>query len=140
MGSLLIESIDPGVQLETTASCLEFLLVSFCQHFQLTGREAAGLLTQGGKYLAHVLAKGFKGNSQPVVAWYQTLHSQVPHLAQLIQAEAANDSVQLVLATLKSGFISKDLATAAWCCRVLAALGAALAERPTADRLGVVCV
>lgn len=67
-GALFIESIDAEKPLEKSDSCLEFLLISFCKHFALKPKQAAGLLTQGGKYLTHVIAKGLRGKHQPIVS------------------------------------------------------------------------
>ena len=110
-GSLYIESIKADKTLDSTDSCLEFLLVSFCKHFSLRPKQAAGLLTQGGKYLAYVIAKGLKGKHGPIILWYQEIYGFISHLLKLISLEEANGSVPLMLASLKSGFNSKSLET-----------------------------
>ena len=66
--SLYIDSIDPNKLLEQCQNCLEYLLVSFCKHFSLRPKQSAGLLTQSGKYLSHVVSKGLKGKHEPIIA------------------------------------------------------------------------
>lgn len=128
-GALFIEAIDPSRSLATASSCLEFLLLSFCQHFGLKPKQAAGLLTQGGKYLAHIIAKGLRGKYEPVVAWYQAVYSNEKQLMTVVMKEEANGSVNLILSTLRPGFFSKNFETAQWTCRLFARLGADFLER-----------
>ncbi|CAG9312103.1 unnamed protein product [Blepharisma stoltei] len=127
-GALFIESIDAERALDKSETCLEFLLTSFCKHFQLKPKQAAGLLTQGGKYLAHVIAKGLRGKHNPIVTWYQSIYANIRHLVKLIAQEEANGSINLILSSLKSGFISKHIETALWCCRLFAKLGSDFLE------------
>lgn len=131
-GALFIESILPSKNLDETDSCLEFLLVSFCKHFKLKPKQAAGLLTQGGKYLSHVLAKGVRGKHDLVVAWYQEIFSSARHLVKLIAKEEANGSVNLILSSLKTGLISRSVDTSNWCCRLFVKLGLELTENDMA--------
>ena len=65
-GALYIESLDPRRSLQDTDTCLEFLLLSFCQNFDILPKQAAGLLTQGNKFLAHIIVKGLKGDHLPI--------------------------------------------------------------------------
>jgi hypothetical protein len=131
--TLFIESILPSKNLHETETCLEFLLVSFCKHFKLKPKQAAGLLTQGGKYLAHVLAKGVRGKHDLVVAWYQEIFSNARHLVQLIAKEEANGSLSLILSALKTGLVSRSVDTCNWCCRLFAKVGLELAENDMAN-------
>lgn len=128
-GALFIEALDPSRSLATASSCLEFLLLSFCQHFGLKPKQAAGLLTQGGKYLAHIIAKGLRGKYEPVVAWYQAVYSNEKQLMIVVMKEEASGSVNLILSTLRPGFFSKNFETAQWTCRLFARLGADFLER-----------
>lgn len=127
-GSLFIELIQSEKNLEDCETCLEFLLVSFCKYFSLKPNQAAGLLTQNGKYLSHVIHKGLKGSYYPVIDWYKGLYSDLPHLVQLVSREEANDSIPLMLSSLRSGFVSKNLDTVLWCCRLFSRLGSDLIE------------
>jgi len=51
----------------------------------------------GNKYLAHVLAKGIKGNFEPIVDWYKSLYGNTKHLLQLVLKEESTGSVPLIL-------------------------------------------
>jgi hypothetical protein len=64
-----IESLDPERPLAEAESSLEFLILSFCHNFNLIPKQAAGLLTQSNKILAHIAAKGLKGDFEPIVMW-----------------------------------------------------------------------
>ena len=107
-GALYIETIDPKRDLNLSNSCLEFLILSFCQSFEIQPKQAAGLLTQGNKFLAHILVKGLKGNHEKVQNWYSLLISRFHKIKQLIQSEIEKGSLSLVLNAAKPGFISKQ--------------------------------
>lgn len=128
-GALFIESIDPMKALTSTKTCLEFLIVSFSHHFSLKPKQAAGLMTQGGKYLAHIIVKGLKGQYAPVVAWYQAVFAALKHLIGLVVKEEVNGSVSFLLSTLRPGFLSRSLEVAQWTCRVFSRLGKDLQEK-----------
>lgn len=113
-----IDSLNPSSQLSESQNCLEFLLLSFCRTFSLEPRQAAGLLTQSGRYLSYVIMKGFKGQHAVIVTWYQTVYTHIRHMARLMEYEEDCGSMPLMLSTLKTGFLSKKLETALWCCRV----------------------
>lgn len=124
--ALYIEAIDQEKELNECENCLEYLLVSFCKNFSLKPKQAAGLLTQAGKYLDHVVSKGLKGNHQPVQAWYQDIFSSIPQLVSLILSEEVSGSVSMILSALRSGFSSKSFETVHWCCRVFSKLASEL--------------
>jgi hypothetical protein len=128
-GALFIESIAPSKALTATKSCLEFLIVSFSHHFGLKPKQAAGLMTQGGKYLAHIIVKGLKGQYEPVVAWYQAIFAALKHLFALIVKEEVNGSIALILSTLRPGLLSKHVETTLWTCRVFSRLGKELQDK-----------
>ena len=128
-GTLYIESIRADKSLDSADSCLEFLLISFCKNFSLRPKQAAGLLTQGGKYLAYIISKGLKGKFNPIISWYQEIYANISHLLKLVSNEEASGSVPLMLASLKSGFNSKNIETVLWCCRVFSKMGSELYEQ-----------
>lgn len=111
-GSLHIDTLETDIELSETSACLEFLLVSFCKNFELNPKQSAGLLTQGNKYLAHIIAKGIKGQFDKIIAWYQDIHSNVKHLVRLIEKEEANDSMNLMLTAFRPGFFSRAVEVA----------------------------
>jgi hypothetical protein len=127
-GGLYIDSIDPDTDLSSTSSCLEYLLISFCNNFKLKPKQSAGLLTQSGKYLEHVICKGLKGKHKPIHTWYQEIFSTSSHLVELIQKEEVSGSVPMMLSALRSGFNSKSIETAQWCCRVFSKLASELID------------
>lgn len=49
-----------------------FLLV-LVRHFGLNAKEALSLLSNDSKYLAHILAKGLKGDFRPIDAFIAEL-------------------------------------------------------------------
>ena len=121
-----VDSLDASKPLSEAASCLEFLLLSFCQHFSLKPKQAAGLLTQEGKYLAYVLSRGLKGRFEPILAWYQALHGSYPAILNLMQKEETSGSVAFILSAVHGGLRSRSLETTQWTCRILVLLGSEL--------------
>ncbi|OMJ68547.1 hypothetical protein SteCoe_33967 [Stentor coeruleus] len=128
-GELIIESISGDIPLETTESCLEFLLVTFCKLFALRPKQAAGLLTQSGKYLAYTLSHGLKGKHDAIVAWYQSVYANSYKLLQLMSKESQEGGVSLVLTSVHFGLYSKSIETVLWCSRVLTKLGTELQSK-----------
>ena len=118
-GALYIESIDPKRDLMQTNSCLEFLILSFCQSFLIAPKQAAGLLTQGNKFLAHIIVKGLKGNHEKVQDWYSVFIGKFSKLKQLIEVELAKGSLQLILNAVKPGLLCKQQKTVEKCAEVL---------------------
>jgi hypothetical protein len=65
-------------------SLLEFLLLMLCQSLNLPSNEVLGLFTNQNKYLAHVIAKGLKGDFTRIINFYQTLKdSYIPKMLSL---------------------------------------------------------
>jgi hypothetical protein len=114
--------------MEEQTTCLELLLSSFCKHFELKPKQAAGLLTQKGKYLTHVIAKGLRGKFEPIVSWYQDMYANMRLIIQLIEREEASGSLNLMLSALRPGFVSKSIEVTVWTCRLFAKLGAEFIE------------
>lgn len=128
-GELIIESISGDIPLETTESCLEFLLVTFCKLFALRPKQAAGLLTQSGKYLAYTLSHGLKGKHDVIIAWYQSIYANSHKLLQLMSKESQEGGVSLVLTSVHFGLYSKNIETILWSSRVLTKLGTELQSK-----------
>ena len=110
-GALYIESLDSKRNLQDTDSCLEFLLLSFCQSFEISPKKAAGLLIQNNKYLAHLIVKGLRGDHYPIFQWYSSLLLNFDKLLSLIQNEIAKGSINLILSAVKPGLLSKNVKT-----------------------------
>ena len=108
-GGVFLEHINTTKKINESNSCLEFLLLSFVHSLEVSTKQAAGLLTQGYKYLAHIVAKGLKGEFAPIINWYQNLYSDTDRLAVLVQNEQENNSLRFVLEAVKPGLLSKSL-------------------------------
>ena len=107
-GALFIESIDTRRPLSEANTCLEFLLIAFCTHFNIRQKQAAGLLTEGNKYLNVVLTKGLKGDFQPVLSLYADITDNSVSLCTCVAAEASHGSLVLVASALRPGLQSKS--------------------------------
>lgn len=107
-GALFIESIDTHRPLSEANTCLEFLLIAFCTHFNIRQKQAAGLLTEGNKYLSVVLTKGLKGDFQPVLSLYADISDNIVSLCACVAAEASHGALVLVASALRPGLQSKS--------------------------------
>ena len=107
-GAVFIESIDISRPLTDSETCLEFLLISFCSHFKIKQKQAAGLLTEGNKYLNVLLTKGIKGDFQPVTSLYIDIKDNIAALTRCVVMEAGTGSVVLVATALRPGLYSKS--------------------------------
>lgn len=107
-GALFIESIDTSRPLSEANTCLEFLLIAFCNHFNIRQKQAAGLLTEGNKYLNVILTKGLKGDVQPVLSLYADIKDNIVALCACIAAELSRGSLVLVASALRPGLQSKS--------------------------------
>lgn len=128
-GALYIDSVNVYRNLDNTDTCLEYLLVTFCQYFELKPKQAAGLLTQGNKYLAHLIVKGLRADFKPILAWYKTINEHSEHLANLMTREEPNGSIKLVLSAFRPGFFTKNEAIAHACSELYSNLFESLIEK-----------
>jgi hypothetical protein len=73
--------------------------------FSLSSKECVTLLSSEGKYLAHILAKGLKGEFEPV----ESLYSELARLGQLLVSLSKDkESKEFAFKVLKPGVISKS--------------------------------
>lgn len=121
-GGVMLENINENKPLSDANSCLEFLILSFCRNFSLRPKQGAGLLAQGCKFLAHIVAKGLKGDFDPVKIWLQEVYANSAKLVKLITAEINTDSLSFVMGTLKPGILSKNIEVVQWSFRVISRL------------------
>ena len=121
-GGVMIESINETKELVDAGSCLEYLILSFCRNFSLRPKQGAGLLAQGCKFLAHIVAKGLKGDFEPIKIWLQEIYGSSEKLTELIMAERNSGSLNFVMSALKPGILSKDLEVVQWTFRVISRL------------------
>ncbi len=61
-----INKIDARSDPKTSKSLLELFILVIIKHYSFSVKEAVALLSNDSKYLAHILAKGFKDNPKPV--------------------------------------------------------------------------
>jgi len=83
------------------------LLIAISRAFTIPPRRAAGLFTDGSKYLAGILIKGIANEFAPAESFLMQLHSVSDHFTNLIQKEESG-TIEMVLNTLKAGFYSKE--------------------------------
>lgn len=114
--------------MEEASSCLELLLASFCKHFQLKPKQAAGLLTHQAKYFIHIVNRGLRGQFDPIVGWYQDIYANLKTVTQLIAKERTKGSLTLMLSLMRPGLTSRSIEVTLWCCRLLTKLAADLVE------------
>ena len=72
--------MDTAKRPNETTTCLEFLLNVLCKAFNMTPKQAAGLLTNANKYLNLAVIKGLKGDFEPLVSLYQETYAHSKHL------------------------------------------------------------
>lgn len=128
-GVILLDDLNPNIALTDTESTLEFLIVSFCQVFNLNTKMAAGLLTQSGKVLSQLITKGLKGNIDPVVAWYGKIQETCDYLTDLIYKERSSGSLKIVLNFIKPGLLGKDPKIVQVCCETLVCMNESLGSK-----------
>ena len=88
-------------------SSLEFLLLLLCQSLNLPPNEVLGLFTNQNKYLAHVIAKGLKGDFTQVIQFYSSIRdSYMPKMLSLFEHDPKSESFTLY--ALKPGLVSKN--------------------------------
>ncbi|CAG9311360.1 unnamed protein product [Blepharisma stoltei] len=114
-GALLLDNIDINIDLSESETCLEMLVISLCKCLQVKPKQAAGLLTQNGKFLVQVIMKGLKGKFELILEWYQSILNNLVHLKKLIQKEFDQGALNLVLTALKPGLASKNRETMEKC-------------------------
>jgi hypothetical protein len=75
------------------------------------------------------LAKGLKGDYEPIKSWYQDILNNVPTLFRLIEQDDKSKSLLFALRACKPGLISKNAETAEWSCKLFVTLGNELVNR-----------
>jgi len=72
-----LNDIDPRRPLQECLTLLEFFLVGLSKHLQLRPKQAASLLSNGNKYLAHVIVKGAKNDFVPISNWLAEIYANL---------------------------------------------------------------
>jgi len=79
--------------------------------------EIGSLLAEKNKYLSQMLLQGLKGNFNSILKWLQFLDLNSSHLISLIKSD--EESINIVLDTLRPGLLSKSNDVALWTYRLL---------------------
>lgn len=90
----------------TAESSLEFLLLLLSQTLNLPPNEVLGLFTNQNKYLAHVIAKGLKGEFSQIISFYQELQKYIAKLKTMFESDPKSQGFTLY--ALKPGLVSKN--------------------------------
>ena len=115
-----IEQISKTLPLSDCKSLLEILLVSLTRNLDLKPKQAVALLSNGNKYLAHVLVKGVKGNYDPLVLWLQELYTNITHILPFLTSEDL--LIPVILQAIKPALLSKSTEITSWGCRIISQL------------------
>lgn len=126
---VFLDSMETDKALFQADSCIEFFILSFCANFSIKPKQGAGLLTKNNEILARVIAKGLKGDFDPIIAWLQSIYQNTERLSDLILHETDKNSLIFVLPILKPGLLSKNLEVVQWTCKVFSRLAMDLEER-----------
>lgn len=125
-----LKKISIKKPLTKTVTSLEFLLVTISKNFELKIKQSAALLTNGSKYLAHVIAKGVKGDYEPIIAWYRELYTHTDHIVTLLRAGDTKQVFPFLMNSFKPGLVSKSNVVGLWSCRLLSKLGNEFQQYP----------
>jgi len=79
-------------------------------------------MTDGNKYLSHILVKGLKNDAVPVISWLSEVFLSSDTFSNLIKQEEKNNSVTMVLNCLKGGLYSKHKDIAIWTAKIFTKL------------------
>ena len=81
------------------------------------------MLTNGSKYLAHVIAKGLVGDYNPIIGWYQELYANTSHIIKLLKTGDSSQVFPFLMNSFKPGLVSKNYEVAVWTARLISNIG-----------------
>lgn len=84
---------------------LELFLLALIKHFGLSPKEALSLLSNDSKYLAHILAKGLKGDFKPIDAFIGELNKNLPKIMNFCRNK---ENESFLFRSIKPALISKS--------------------------------
>lgn len=88
-------------------------------------------MTDGSKYLAHILIKGLRGDYEPVISWLMAVYSASRHFSSLLKDEDQN--AIMLLNALKGGMYSKNKEVCLWTLKVFNKIAYDLGSSPFGD-------
>jgi hypothetical protein len=75
--------------LDETLTSTQFILKSLMVCFEMSSKQAVGLLSNNHRYLYHSCIKGLKGNNYASIRqWYEFMIPNVSHLVSLLELES----------------------------------------------------
>lgn len=113
-GVVSINNIDPQTDPNDCETVLEYILTTISQAMGLNPKQAAGLLSNNNKFLVHVCVKGVKGDFEKISQWYQMIYSTSRHLAELIDREEEQGTVNLAMKIVSAGLFSPNYEIVVW--------------------------
>ncbi|KAM3144420.1 hypothetical protein pb186bvf_003584 [Paramecium bursaria] len=105
------------IQPTDTKTLEEFLLNGLSKHLSLKQSQAAQLLQNGNKYLAHLVVKGVKGEFEQIINWLSEIYANLDKVYQFFEQD--NINVHLFLSCLKPGLLSKEQEVTLWSLRIM---------------------
>lgn len=102
---ITIKDIDPKREVAAADSLLELFLLALIKHFGLSPKEALSLLSNDSKYLAHILAKGLKGDFRPIDAFIAELQKNLPKIVAFCRNK---ENESFLFRSIKPALISKS--------------------------------
>lgn len=98
--------IDARGDPKSARSLLELFILVIIKYYGFSVKEAVALLSNDSKYLAHILAKGFKEKSQPVEQMISEFINLLPQIGTFCKVK---ENELFFLKSIKPGLISKFL-------------------------------
>jgi len=75
--------------LDETLTSAQFILKSLMVAFEMSSKQAVGLLSDNHRYLYHTCIKGLKGNNYTSIRqWYEFMIPSAGHLVSLLEMES----------------------------------------------------
>lgn len=77
-----INKLDQKADPKHSKSLLELFILVIVKNLGLNAKESVALLSNDSKYLAHILAKGFKEESEPVMRMLSDFQDLLPEIRE----------------------------------------------------------
>ena len=99
-----INKIDHRSDPKNSKSLLELFILVIIKNLGLNAKESVALLSNDSKYLAHILAKGFKDQANPVMNLLRDFQSLLSKIREFC---INKDNEVFFMKSIKPGLISK---------------------------------
>lgn len=121
-----LSKIDARGEPKSARSLLELFILVIIKHYGFSVKEAVALLSNDSKYLAHILAKGFKEKSKPVEDMISELIELLPQINTFCKVK---ENEVFFLKSIKPGLISKFLTVSELSLQLLTAFTKGITEK-----------